>query len=117
MLTQLVENKSVATFTDQFRTPIFVNDLAKAILELMNHSYTGVIHLGGPQKVSRYEMGLMLCEMFDLDKNLLKPVKSAEIQLKVPRPLDCSLDISRARSILHTGFEDCKSGLRKAYIN
>lgn len=117
MLTQLCEDKNVATFTDQYRTPIFVHDLAKAIWELANHHYCGIIHLGGPQKVSRYEIGLMLCEIFDLDKKLLIPVKSAEIQLKVPRPLDCSLDISRARRILKTGFEDCMSGLQKAYIN
>lgn len=117
MLTQLGEDKNVDAFTDQFRTPIFVNDLSKAIWELVDHHYQGVIHLAGPQKVNRYEMGLMLCEIFNLNKKLLIPVKSADIQMKVSRPLDCSLDISRARSILQTGFNDCKNGLRKAYVD
>lgn len=115
MLTQLRAAKNVVTFTDQYRTPIFINDLVEAIWELVNHKYCGILHLGGPQKVNRYEMGLMLCEIFKLDKNLLNPAKSAGNQMKVPRPLDCSLDISRAESILQTGFVDCQSGLRKAY--
>jgi dTDP-4-dehydrorhamnose reductase len=115
MMSDLRAKKKVVIFTDQYRTPILVNDLAKAIWELVTHNYRGILHLGGPQKVSRYELGLMLCEIFKLDKNLLIPIKSAEIKMKVPRPLDCSLDISLARNILHTNFTDCWSGLRHAY--
>ena len=115
MLAQLRAGKNITTFTDQYRTPIPVNDLARAIWEVVQHDYQGILHLGGTQKVNRYEVGIMLCDLFQLNKELLIPVKSAEVQLKTPRPLDCSLNIALAKSILKTQFSDCFTGLQIAF--
>jgi len=115
MLQQLYAGKQIYAFTDQYRTPILVNDLVSALWELAENSYCGYLHLGGPQKVSRLDLGKMLCEIFNLDENLLIPVKSREVSLQARRPLDCSLDISLARSLLKTQFVDCRTGLQLAY--
>ena len=115
MLAQLRTGNNVKTFIDQYRTPIFVHDLAQAIWELADHDYKGILHLGGPEKVNRYEVGLMLCNLFKLNKDLLIPVKSADVKMKAPRPADCSLNISRAQGILDTLILDCHNGLARAY--
>ncbi|OGB63257.1 MAG: hypothetical protein A2Y94_09895 [Caldithrix sp. RBG_13_44_9] len=115
MLQHLYAGKQIYTFTDQYRTPILVNDLVSALWELVENSYCGYLHLGGPQKVSRLDLGKMLCAIFNLDENLLIPVKSREVNLQARRPLDCSLDISLARSLLKTRFVDCRTGLQLAY--
>lgn len=41
-------------FTDDFRCPVHVSDLAAALLELASGSATGIHHLGGSQALSRH---------------------------------------------------------------
>lgn len=115
MLQHLYAGKQIYVFIDQYRTPILVNNLVSALWELAENSYRGYLHLGGPQRVSRWDLGKLLCDIFKLDENLLIPVKSQEVKLLAKRPLDCSLDISLSRSLLKTQFVDCRSGLQLAY--
>jgi len=116
MLKNLRAGKEIRLFTDQYRTPILVNNLAEALWELIDNDFRGILHLGGAQKITRYEMGILMCEMFGLDKQLLIPTRLEEVKLIAPRPLDCSLDITLARRILRTRFVDCAEGYRIAYL-
>ncbi len=111
----LKSGKSVYLFTDQFRTPVLVNNLATALWELVASDYRGILHIGGSQKVSRYEMGLILCDVFNLPRNLIIPIPSDQANQAAPRPRDCSLNIERARSVLKTRLLDVKSGLNLAF--
>jgi dTDP-4-dehydrorhamnose reductase len=115
MLKNLYAGKQVFLFTDQIRTPILVNDLAKAIWELIRLDFKGAIHLGGPQRVSRFEMGEILCDVFKLDRSLLIPMKSEDAKLVALRPPDCTLDSSLAKKILNTPFVECRTGFNMAY--
>ncbi len=111
----LKAGKSVYLFTDQYRTPVLVNNLATALWELAESDYRGILHIGGSQKVSRYEMGLILCEVFNLPKHLIIPIPSDQANQAAPRPRDCSLNIDRARSVLKTRLLDVRSGLNLAF--
>jgi len=115
MLQRLRNGQKVNTFIDQYRSPISVRDLAHAIWELVDHDYCGLLHVGGPQRLNRHEMGITLCELFKLDVSLLVPVRSSDIPLKALRPLDCSLDSTRAVELLKTRFSDFEEGLRQAF--
>ncbi len=115
MLNNLHDGKQVYAFSDQYRTPIYIKDLVNALWELVDHSFRGIIHIGGPQKLSRLELGKILCDIFSLDENLLVSVPSSEARLVAPRPLDCSLDSSLASSVLKTEISDCRTGLQWAY--
>lgn len=116
MLRSLHAGKQVFVFIDQFRTPILVNNLSHALWELAETDFRGILHLGGGSpKISRLEMGELLCEMFKLDQNLLVPMKSEQANLVANRPLDCSLDTSLSRSLLKTRFCDCRNGFSLAY--
>jgi len=106
----------VRLFTDELRCPIWVESLAAAVLELAGMDYTGVLHVAGAQPLSRYEFGLRLLRFHGLDPG---PPCSEQSQRAYPeqsrrvipalsresglhRPLDCTLDCSRARSLLRT---------------
>ncbi|GAB4374171.1 MAG: SDR family oxidoreductase [Calditrichia bacterium] len=115
MLESLHAGKQVFLFTDQIRTPILINNLAEALWELVESDFCGVLHLGGAQRCNRLEMGEILCEMFNLDPNLLIPVTSVQANLIARRPLDCSLDTSLSHRILKTPFVDCRTGFSIAY--
>jgi dTDP-4-dehydrorhamnose reductase len=59
-----------------------------------------VLHVAGAQPLSRYQFGLRLARFHGVDPAGITPALSRDSGLT--RPLDCSLDCSRARSLLHT---------------
>jgi dTDP-4-dehydrorhamnose reductase len=59
-----------------------------------------VLHVAGAQVFSRYEFGVRLARFHGLDPGPLIPARSRESGLH--RPLDCTLDCSRARALLRT---------------
>ncbi len=96
----LKTGKPVRLFTDELRCPIWVESLAAAVIELASMSYTGVLHVAGAQPLSRYEFGARLLRFHGLDPGPAIPALSREIA--PGRPLDCTLDCARARSLLGT---------------
>lgn len=80
-----------ATFyEDEIRSPVQVGDLAAALLELAGLSATGPLNVAGADDVSRAE----LAELAAGRAVLRAPAPAG-------RPLDCALDSSRARALLH----------------
>jgi dTDP-4-dehydrorhamnose reductase len=71
------------------RCPIQVDDLAAAILDLAVTSYVGVLHLAGPQALSRREFAELVVG---------RQVRGTNAP--PDRPLDCRLDITQARALL-----------------
>jgi dTDP-4-dehydrorhamnose reductase len=90
----------VRLFTDELRCPIWVESLAAAVVELAGMDYTGVLHVAGAQVLSRYEFGVRLLRFHGFDPSPIIPVRSQESGMR--RPLDCTLDCSRARALLRT---------------
>lgn len=91
-------NESISLFTDEFRSPLGGNSAAKGLwlaLDTMN----GLYHMGGAQRLSRFELGIIIADKFGVDKKLLKAVKQSDLNLKTPRPKDVSLDSSKAAEL------------------
>ena len=89
---ELAAREPAATFyEDELRSPVQVTDLARALLELATLDVTGPLHVAGPDDVSRAELAELVTG---------RPVRRAPAP--PGRPLDCRLDSSRARSLLHT---------------
>jgi len=99
-------------FTDELRCPMWVESLAAAVVELAGTTYTGVpsilqrrhsdgaLHVAGAQSLSRYQFGVRLARFHGVDPGPIVPARSRESGLV--RPLDCTLDCSRARALLRT---------------
>jgi dTDP-4-dehydrorhamnose reductase len=88
----------IQLFTDEFRCPIWVDDLVAAIVELSEGSYRGILHVVGPERHSRYEIGAMLAAWLGLDRKPLVPALACRTDLR--RTLDGSLATGRARRVL-----------------
>lgn len=96
---QTLNGEMPRLFTDEYRCPIFVDDLADALLELAQNDFVGILNVAGPQRLSRYEFGLKIAKAFRLAPRF-EPALSASHPVR--RPRDCTLDISLAQNILHT---------------
>jgi dTDP-4-dehydrorhamnose reductase len=51
------EGRAVTLFTDEYRTPLHVDDAAQTLLDLAAGEQAGVMHLAGRERVSRSELG------------------------------------------------------------
>lgn len=85
---------------DQFTSPTYVPNLSKMILEVLACNLEGILHLSGSTRLSRYEFATIIADQFNLDNSFLKPIKMDMMPWKAKRPLDSSLDISKANLIL-----------------
>lgn len=98
---ELADGKRTAClFRDEYRCPIFVSDLAAALLEIAEHPYQGVINIAGSERLSRYEFGMLLAQAYGKDPASIASGLSAESSS--PRPRNCALDTKMARSLLKT---------------
>ncbi|WP_203825784.1 sugar nucleotide-binding protein [Actinoplanes palleronii] len=89
-----------ALFTDEVRTPVHVDDLADALLELAAGGYAGVLNVAGADPVSRYDLGVLVARREGLDAGAIPAGSLAALGLH--RPTDVRLVIGRAAQVLQT---------------
>lgn len=90
--------QTVELFNDEWRTPIGIDTAARALLTLAGSDQAGLVHLGGPERLSRYQMGCILAKVLGYDTGLVKAVSQQALKVPEPRPHDVSLDSSQWRS-------------------
>lgn len=98
----------MAFFSDEIRSPIQVDDLARALLALAQTDARGPLHLGGPDAVSRYELAQLVTRAAGLDPSTLRSQPAPP-----DRPRFCPLDSSRALTLLAPGL--APRGVRALY--
>ncbi|WP_193195558.1 SDR family oxidoreductase [Nostoc sp. MG11] len=91
----LKAEKELNLFIDEFRTPVSGTTAAKGLL-LALEKVNGRIHLGGKERISRYDFGRLLVEVFKLPATGLKGCQQQDVKMAAPRPADVSLDSSKA---------------------
>ncbi|MHB1651434.1 MAG: SDR family oxidoreductase [Desulfitobacteriaceae bacterium] len=87
-----VHNKQqVRVPVDQIGSPTYVEDVAKALVEVASRQLRGVYHVAGPDWVSRYELALRIAQVMQLDPAYIRPVQTAELGQKAQRPLQAGM--------------------------
>ncbi len=111
----LRSGKRLSLFDDVYFTPILADYLAQAAHELSERGATGVFHLAGDERISKYEFGLRLVEHFELPAELIQRTTVKNAELRARRPQDMSLDNSKASEMLQrsrTCLDEYLRGLR-----
>lgn len=98
MITDLKQGKQVKLFTDQFRTPISLNESARIFNELVSKDIKSeIINFGGGERVSRFEFGERLCRITNYDKSLLVKIKIDDVPA-LPKVEDVSMSTEKLHS-------------------
>ena len=90
------EGKELSLFTDEYRTPVSASTAAKGLLLALEKMEGGILHLGGKERISRYEFGHLMAEIFDFSQDLITPCSQKDVPMAAPRSPDTSLDSSKA---------------------
>ncbi|MFI5804461.1 SDR family oxidoreductase [Streptomyces sp. NPDC051561] len=109
---QLAASTSVgALFTDDVRCPVHVVDLAAAVLEIAFSDEAGILHLGGPDALSRHELGVLIAQRDGLDATRLPTGLRAESSLR--GALAVCLDSRATQQRLHTALRGARQFLKR----
>ncbi|MDP3148850.1 MAG: dTDP-4-dehydrorhamnose reductase [Ignavibacteria bacterium] len=90
--------KPIRIVIDQINNPTFLDDLASAIHKVIEKRKFGLYHIGGREFLSRYEFTLRIADYYNLDKSLVTPIVTAELNQPAPRPLKSGLITIKAES-------------------
>lgn len=110
----LREERSIKLPAEEIRSPIDSLTLSRCILELGNSHHTGILHLAGIERLSRYEMGLRIARKLDCKTSLVVPANKNPTG-RAPRPRDVSLDTTKARAMLKTRLPNFNEALDRAF--
>ncbi|MDA0269323.1 MAG: NAD(P)-dependent oxidoreductase, partial [Cyanobacteria bacterium] len=89
-LAKLRAGQPSSLFTDEFRTPVTVMDAAMGVQLALERHVEGVWHLGGPERISRYDFGRQIAQAFGLSYATIQPSLRAAVSMPAPRPRDVS---------------------------
>jgi len=98
---------------DQFMTPTYLRNFCNMLSEIIEKKYQGIIHLTGPERMSRYDFAIKLLERIGLSKEKLIPVSKNEFEFGKIMPSDSSLNTEKAFSTLKEKPERIDSALDK----
>lgn len=107
----LREGRTLKMFTDVFFSPIFAGNLVEAMIEIYHKNLSGICHIAGSEKCSKYRFGLEIAQAFGLDKALIQPCSIDEVSLRAPRPRDISLNVSKISRAITTRLLDVTEGI------
>ncbi len=112
----LDKGETIRVVTDEWTNPTYIDDLAMFIFELCQSNFQGLVHFGGRDFLSRFEMVERMCAVFNYDLGLVTPVTSAEFKQPAKRPLRAGLCMDLAgqlSSLISQKFDDTLMEIQK----
>lgn len=95
----LQSGRTMKLFTDEFRSPIPSVETARAVWELAEKNCAGIYHVAGAEKLSRWQIGQLLCKRWPEMKGEIE-CGSVKDFSGPPRAPDTSLNIAKVQKIL-----------------
>jgi dTDP-4-dehydrorhamnose reductase len=112
---KLERGETYKVVDDQVRTPTYVEDLAAAIVRIIEKQATGIYHISGTDVMTPFEMACKTADLLDLDKSKIIRVKSSDFANAAMRPPVTGFNIEKAKTRL--GFQPLSftEGIRRMF--
>lgn len=98
----LLAGEEIQIVDDQFTSPVYIPHFSEMLQEIISKKITGLFHLSGNTRISRYDLAVLLAQKLGLNTKLIIPTKIEYMNWNSPRPADCSLDSTKISSLLET---------------
>lgn len=90
LIDKLSKKKAVNMVYDVYENPLSSYSCADAVWSIVRNNINGIYHIAGRDIVNRYEYAMAIADVFDLNKNLIKPVNSSFFPSIAIRPKNTS---------------------------
>jgi dTDP-4-dehydrorhamnose reductase len=111
---ELSAGRPVNGYTDFIVTSTYASFLLEAIWQLAARRTTGIVHVGSADRLSKYEFGRTVAEVFGLDAGLIAPVSATSARHSTSRARDLSLRTDRLRALLGAELPTQQIGILQA---
>jgi dTDP-4-dehydrorhamnose reductase len=114
IIDKLKQQQEITVVEDHYNTPTLADNLAEMIVEVAKKDLRGLYHASGRERISRYEFAKQAANTFNLNADLIKPVKMSQLTAWIAkRPRDSSLNTSKIQKQLKTKPLNITEGLNK----
>jgi dTDP-4-dehydrorhamnose reductase len=111
-LQRVGQEQQVPGFTDVTFCPMLANDLAVVLMQMVKRRLSGLYHVTGSEKISKYEFGRRVVAAFGLDPSRVVPARVEDTNLKARRPLDISLNTEKVCQAMGLKMPGVEEGIR-----
>ena len=100
MILSFRKNKKVKLFYDQYRTPLSLNEASEIISQLINNNIRNItINFGGMERISRTELGEIVCRAGRFDTSLIERTSMYDIP-DLHKVADVSMNTDKLNSLV-----------------
>ncbi len=116
VLAALLQKQEAKIFSDQFTTPLFIEDIPGAISVSIEKNLRGIYHLGIRKKYSRLEIAKTLSQLLNTNTEKIIPIQMKDFSFPEYRGPTNTLTSKKFEEIsgMHfRDFSDCSSELKQ----
>jgi dTDP-4-dehydrorhamnose reductase len=99
MLGAVRRGEKIMMFADEVRTPVSPAVAAEGVFLALEKARGTTIHLGGPERLTRFEIGRLGAEVAGIPGANIVACRRGDVPMAAPRPRDVSLDSRRAAAL------------------
>lgn len=114
---RLTKGETIQVVKDQYRTPTYVGDISKGVQALIHHAGNGIFHLCGKDCLSVSELAFRVADRLHLDRSLILPVSTAEMNEATPRPMHSGMSIAKTSRLIGYQPVSLDEGIDLMFMN
>ena len=111
----LSEGKKVNGFTDVIFCPMWVNDLSRILIAMLEKNLSGLYHVVGSQAINKYQFGTEVARRFGLRESLISPQSVELSSLTAKRSHNLWLSVHKISTDLRYEIPSFSTGLDGFY--
>ena len=113
VINELKDENKINVVDDHYNSPTLDSNARDAILKIIEKNKQGIYHTSGSQRISRFDFAVNISRVFELDENLINPIKSSDLIQEAKRPKDSSLSVDKAQKDLKINMLNTLKGLKR----
>ena len=111
IIKNLLEKKPIKLVNDLIVNILYVEDLCEILHKVVESDFYGLINVAGPESFSRYELGLEIALILELNDSLISECSMSDFPSSADRPLNTTFDITLMKSFLKSEPSNIKNVL------
>lgn len=108
---RLRQGEKVIVASDQYGSPTYAEDLARATEAMLTPGLTGTYHAVGPEWMSRHRFAELIAQAYGLPVHSIRAAPTDQLQQRAPRSLRIRLSTKKIERDLPLKFRNPREGL------
>jgi dTDP-4-dehydrorhamnose reductase len=111
LISRLESGSELNIVDGQYCNPTFTDDIARAVIKIIDKKRYGIYNVAGADWLSRYDIALKVAKVFGFDTCKIKSIQPGELKQAAKRPNKGGLVTLKAETDLGIKFTNMENGL------